>query len=99
MSDGARASNHLLTVCAAPNGLDHPRLGLVVGARHGNAVRRSRIKRLIREAFRLSRPQLLCGLDLVCIPHRGAPLELAALRRSLVELSRRLRRRLKVNDE
>ncbi len=41
-----------LVVFALPNDLDHPRLGLSVGARVGTAVRRNRVKRLLREAFR-----------------------------------------------
>ncbi len=39
-------------VFALPNGLAHPRLGLSVGSRVGGAVRRNRVKRLLREAFR-----------------------------------------------
>ena len=35
-----------ISVRALPNGLGHARLGLCVGKRHGNAVRRNRIKRL-----------------------------------------------------
>lgn len=41
-----------LVVFALPNGRDHPRLGLSVGARVGTAVRRNQIKRLLRESFR-----------------------------------------------
>lgn len=47
-----------LVIFAAPNGLPEPRLGLSVGTRVGNAVRRNRVKRLIREAFRALRHDL-----------------------------------------
>lgn len=47
-----------LRVHVAPNGLDQPRLGLAVGKAVGGAVRRNRVKRLLREAFRLERPQI-----------------------------------------
>lgn len=44
------------------------RIGLSVAKENGCAVRRNKIKRLIREAFRLERPQLPQGFDFVCIP-------------------------------
>ena len=57
-----------MSVRALPNGLPHPRLGLCVGKRHGGAVRRNRIKRLLREAYRLNRRALAVPCDLVVIP-------------------------------
>jgi ribonuclease P protein component len=54
-----------LDLLAAPNGLDYPRLGLIVPKKIiAKAVGRNRIKRLIREAFRLNQSEL-AGLDVV----------------------------------
>lgn len=38
----------------APNGFGHARLGLAIPRRYGNAVKRNRLKRQLREAFRTS---------------------------------------------
>ena len=43
-----------IIVHVAPNGRPHHRLGLAVGKSVGSAVARNRVKRLVREAFRLS---------------------------------------------
>ena len=54
---------------AVPNGLPHSRLGLSVGKRiWKSAVRRNRIRRVFREAFRVRYDALPRGYDLVLIP-------------------------------
>lgn len=63
-----------LIVFALPNELSHPRLGLSVGRRVGNAVKRNAIKRRLRDAFRMlaaSWPDDRPCLDLVLVvrPH------------------------------
>ncbi|OWY71754.1 ribonuclease P protein component [cyanobacterium TDX16] len=71
------ASNRHLVVYIRENGLPYARLGLSVGRRLGGAVERNRLKRLIREAFRMEAAALPGGFDLVCIPRpdSGATLE------------------------
>jgi ribonuclease P protein component len=77
---GARARGKLLVVAVCPNELPHVRLGLSVGrTTWKSAVRRNRVRRIFREAFRLSVPELPAGYDIVMIP--GAP----ALRPGLAE--------------
>lgn len=54
-----------LDVLAAPNGQEHARLGLIVPKKIiATAVGRNRIKRLLREAFRLHQAELV-GLDVI----------------------------------
>ncbi|OUM31759.1 ribonuclease P protein component [Pseudomonas putida] len=60
-----------LLILARENGLDHPRLGLVIGKKSVKlAVQRNRLKRLMRDSFRLSQ-QLLAGLDIVIVARKG----------------------------
>jgi ribonuclease P protein component len=66
-----------LVVYSLPNDLKHCRLGLSVSRRLGTAVRRNRIKRMVREAFRLHDCQLPRGYDLVIVVRPHEPKELA----------------------
>ena len=82
-----------IIVCGRPNGLGHPRLGLSVSRKIGHAVRRNRIKRLLREAFRLGRDDWPQGYDLVVVVRRHEPLALAEYQRLLAAAARWIDRR------
>lgn len=57
-----------------PNGLAISRLGITVTRRVANAVGRNRVKRRVREAFRLSQKSIPPGLDLVVVAKKEAQL-------------------------
>jgi ribonuclease P protein component len=57
---------------ASAGGLPGTRLGVTVTRKVGKAVKRNRIKRLVREAFRRERHALPAGLDMVWVAKRDA---------------------------
>ncbi|WP_162874136.1 ribonuclease P protein component, partial [Pseudomonas viridiflava] len=56
---------------ARNNDLDHPRLGLVIGKKSVKlSVERNRLKRVIRDSFRLNQDYLV-GWDIVVVARKG----------------------------
>jgi ribonuclease P protein component len=85
--EGQRRSASLCTVFFRPNGLPHSRLGITVPTRVGNAVLRNRLKRRVREVFRLHRASLAGGWDFLVNPREPvANVPFATLQRELLRL-------------
>ncbi len=85
---GVRATGAWMTAVVLrqmqPKGI---RLGLSVSKDHGSAVRRNKIKRLLREAFRLERACMPPDIDVVLIPRQNeAHASLVELRREVPRL-------------
>lgn len=88
------AADGWLLVYACENGLPHLRLGLSVSRKVGQATKRNRLRRLYREAFRLTRSEMPVGLDLVLISRTSEEPPLDELKRSLPRLVNQVAQRL-----
>jgi ribonuclease P protein component len=90
---GRRLTGQQVVVVAVPRRDPGVRLGVSVSKDHGSAVRRNKVKRILREAFRLERARMQGDLDVVLIPKTpGVKLHLASLQREVRELIDRLAR-------
>ena len=58
-----RVADERLVLYVSENECGYPRLGVSVGKSCGGAIRRNRLKRLLREAFRQSQDRIAPGFD------------------------------------
>jgi len=86
---GKRVRLPYLTVVLAPNELGLRRVGLSVSRKVGKAVKRNRIKRVLREIFRRHKELFPQGHDVIFIP------KAAILHRSQDEILRDLKEALR----
>lgn len=86
-------SAHFLLL-ATSNGLDNPRLGLVVAKKKVKlSVNRNKVKRQVRESFRLNQHELP-SVDIIFLARGGlTEMDGAALRAEIENAFRRLKRR------
>lgn len=74
-----------LSLSGIPNDCGHWRVGISIGRRCGTAVQRNAIKRLIREAYRLTQHDWPGGYDAVVVVHPHPRLSLGEYQRLLLE--------------
>ena len=69
---GDTGANHFLAIYCRKNGSTENRIGLTVSAKLGHAVKRNRLRRRLREIYRLHETQFLCGYDIVVVARSAA---------------------------
>ena len=85
--DGRRRRAPLCTVFYLANGLSYSRLGITVPRALGKSVLRNRVKRRLREVFRVNRRALPGGWDIVINPgQRVAAIPFATLEEEILRL-------------
>lgn len=93
-SNPIKASSAEITLLAIPNSEQHPRLGLTVAKRYvKRANQRNRIKRIIRDSFRLNQHDIP-HLDIVVLVRNGVmEMENAEINKLIEKLWRKLSHR------
>ncbi len=70
-SAGSKGAQGVVAARAVPNDVDHARLVAVAGKKLAKAVKRNRMRRRLRAAFRLHQEQFPKGFDLALIARPG----------------------------
>ena len=88
---GQSAANGYLVLYCRRNGSAYNRVGLTVSAKLAHAVQRNRLRRQLREIYRLHEQEFARGYDLVVVARsRAIGTDYAALERSYLSLAGKL---------
>ncbi|MCX7981916.1 MAG: ribonuclease P protein component [Syntrophales bacterium] len=86
-AEGRRSGSGYFKWIIAPNGIGKTRFGIITSRRIGGAVKRNRIKRLLREVFRLNKHHFPAGHDIIVIVKKPLPpLSYAEVEKALSDL-------------
>ena len=88
---GKSAADSCLALYVRRNGRKDNRLGLTVSTKLGHAVVRNKVRRRLREIYRLNEDKLIPGVDVVIVARvRAAGTPYARLERSFLKLADKL---------
>ena len=88
---GKSAADSCLALYVRRNGRKGNRLGLTVSTKVGHAVVRNRVRRRLREIYRLNEDRLIPGVDVVIVARvRAASSDYHRLEKSFLKLSDKL---------
>ena len=96
---GERRRHPLAILIVNPNGLEISRFGFIASRRVGNAVKRNRGRRLLREVVRLHLSDILPGYDCIFIVRQATPTaSFADVETAVLQLLTRLKLLNREND-
>ena len=88
---GKTAADSRLALYVRPNGRPGNRLGFTVSTKLGHAVVRNRVRRRLREIYRIHEDELVCGRDIVVVARfRAANSTYRQLEKSFLRLAEKL---------
>jgi ribonuclease P protein component len=88
---GKNTAGVYLALYARKNRLGVTRLGITVSGKLGNAVTRNRVRRRVKEAYRLQEERFAEGFDIVVVARsKAVGAEFTAIRAELVRLGGKL---------
>ena len=86
---GSAAANRYLVLYCRRNGTQENRVGITVGKKLGCAVVRNRVRRRLRECYRLNETRFCPGYDIVVVARsRAVDAPFAALQRAYLSAAR-----------
>ncbi len=69
---GRSKTERFLIIYVMKNGMETNRIGISVSKKVGNSVVRHRVKRLVKECYRLRENMFINGIDIVFLARKGA---------------------------
>ena len=88
---GKSAVSPCMALYCRRTGRDHNRLGLTTGTKLGKAVRRNKVRRRMREIYRLHEDEMGTGWDIVLVARfRAVHAPYGELERSFLQLASRV---------